>query len=923
MCVWFRIEPVGPPMWRDAEQLPGRRAGPRCGAEPQARARNVPAYGFFFMPRAPIVKTALFWPVTAGSVLPLLSLSEIHSTDRAQVGGKALHLAALRRARLPVPDAVVIPVAALEAFLRAHGLWHDAQQLRTKPRKVAAAALRSAIKAAPLSSKALRKWVVRLGGHVAVRSSSVAEDGVTKSFAGQHDTVLGVGQDGVEAAVKTCWASLYSDAALAYRKQGPPPEMAVVVQRLVDPVVSGVLFTVNPMNGSWREMVAEATWGLGEGLVSGQVAPHWFLVRRPRKAPRPLSRVLSRVRLQLMQEDLPEIPSQWVRVGDRVDVQDTPSTRRGRRTLSKGDLFRLCRLGLRVERLFGAPQDVEWALDTSGSLHLLQARPITTSASPRVRDDVLWTRRFIGERWPEPATPCGWSLMEPLLSWFIAYPETQNRHLGGGPALRLHKSRPYINASVFRHLTFKLPGAPPLRFTLELIPQDEERDWRRRFAGLPGLAVYGSILRETFRERRWQRFRFNPFTNHLRWDEYQARLQSELHGLRRQPTSPSDALGRIDAAMTLVRDYVSVHVTSLLFANLFYQLLESTLAVWIPVKARFLLESLATCPPGNLTLWTNEALWELGQIATPERLDQLARGDLDADTGFGRAVGGFLKRYGHRSVASWEVFSARWGRHPEMLVPLLKAQAGAPHPSVRVDEQQRAYAEATGVLRSEVEDPLRYVCLRILVYYTRRYLLLRENQRFWFDHLLDALQQHFLWLGQHFVDEGVLEKKDDVAYLTWPEIRGLVGGNLPRHQAVEWVRRRRQERAEHAAEEPPAFLKGDDGVRNAPTGARMEGLGVSPGRVRGKVRVIRRVADGADMQPGDVLVAHAVDPAWTPLLVNAGAIVLELGSLLSHGAVVAREYGVPGVVNIDDVSRVLRDGQEVTVDGTRGVVWVH
>jgi len=866
-----------------------------------------------------------------GRVRLLVGLDEIGAHDRAQVGGKALHLAQLAGRDLPVPPAAVVPVEVYQTALREAGLWDLAEQVHRDPGTEALDDLRDRLRSLPLPGllhDALVRRARALGGRVAVRSSAAAEDGRERSFAGQHLTKLDVAAEAVPEAVRRVWASLYGTAAMAYRGgRGPSPgSLAVVLQRMVEPRVSGVLFTVNPLSGSWREMTVEATWGYAEGLVSGQVTPHWYLVRRPRRAPRPVQRVLNRVQLHLVQQDLPEIREQWIADGrGGLTRQATPSPLKYRPTLDRRTLLRLCRLGLKAEGVLGEPQDVEWAIDYSGRLLLLQARPITTTGTPRARKDVLWTRRFIGERWPEPVTPLGWSLLAPVFEHFVAYPQTQSRYLGGGPALRVVHSRPYVNVSAFRHLAFKLPGAPAPRFMLELIPPREEWDWQRRFAVLPDLSVYWSFLRETALERRWRRFRWNPLTNDRHWETFHERLGVELVSLSRLPVSPQDGVRLVRAQRDLVRDYIGIHICSLLFANLFYQLLEAALANWAPEQAASLMRRLAVCPAGNRTLETNEALWELARVATEGELEALERGDLStSNSRFGAALDEFLHRYGHRSHASWEIMARRWAQSPERLVPFLRAYqaADAEEPEARARRQGHDYQEALADLRDVVTGPER-VLVEVLLHYTRRYLLLRENQRFAFDRLLFAMQRNLLWMGAQFTAEGWLQDAEDIAYLTWDEVVGLATQSLSAEPVGEWVARRRQKREDDARVEPPAFLHGDEGVAEAASGARLQGLGISPGRYRGRVRLIRSLAEGQRLEQGDVLVTRAVDPGWTPLLLTAGAVILEMGSRLSHGAVVAREYKVPAVVNIEGVARRLQDGQEVTVDGTRGVVWVH
>ncbi len=825
------------------------------------------------------------------------------------IGGKAAKLARLTEEGLPIPPAVVLPSDAFRDALRSSGLLERAQAVADG---ASDPALPDAIRALELPASLRDTWIREargLGDRVAVRSSGLEEDGETTSFAGLHETLLDVAPDDVPDAILTCWASLYSERALAYRHAPPAPgALAVLVQRQLAPTTSGVLFTINPLNGSWREMVVEAVWGLGEVLVSGQIHPHWYLVRRPRTLPaplRPLQRVTARVRLQVLQRDLPDLEPQLVPTEHGPALVPVPHTQRNRPTLSDRQLRRLCRMGLAIERHLGGPQDIEWAIE-DGQLFLLQSRPITAAGSPRARDDVIWTRRFIGERWPKPATPMGWSVIGPILDWLIAYPDTQAAHLGGGPALQLVDGHPYVNATVFRHLAFKLPGAPAPRFMLELIPPDEERAWRRRFAVAPDVAVYASILRTTLAERRWRRFRWNPFTNDRAWSAFEAELTAALPHL----TGDGDPEALLDEQLDWIRRYCGIHVCSLLFANIGYQLLEAALPAWLPDRRDELLPLFGSSAEGNRTVEANHALEALRRQASDDDLRRLARGE--ATGPFAQALDAFLADYGHRAEASWELMAPHWRDDPSQLVPLLENPITPPPPvqQARVDQ---ALAELADVL-----PPQQHALLRLLVQRVRTYLLLRENQRFTFDRLLQATRDTVLRLGDRLVEHGVLDDRELVAFLDLPTVRRALhsGGRLqPTAEAArdQWHAQSRVR--------PPAFLATSDPP--LVEAGRLQGLGISAGRHRGRVRVLHDLSEGATLLPGEVLVTHAVDPGWTPLFARAGAAVLELGSVLSHGAVVAREYGMPAVVNIDDATTRLRTGMEITVDGQRGAIWIH
>jgi phosphohistidine swiveling domain-containing protein len=844
------------------------------------------------------------------------------AVEPSRVGGKAAELGRLSARGLPVPDAFVVPVAVMWDGLDALGLRRAAEDALRQPDLARFAELSRAILASEVPPALAADWVAAataLGPSLAVRSSAVGEDGRATSFAGLHLSRLSVAPEAAPRAILEVWASLFSPEACSYRRQtgARGGAMAVLVQRLVDPLVAGVMFTVNPVTGSWRELVVEAVWGLGDALVGGEVAPHWFLVRRPPRLPLPLTRAANRLRFEVVQQDLPTLTRRRVRSSAGVIDEVLPSELRGLPSLEGPSLRRVARLGLTVEAAMGAPQDVEWAIGEDGRVWLLQARPITASgANVRPRADQLWTRRFLGERWSEPVTPMGWSIIRPVLEHLIAFPKTQARYLGGGDALRLVASRPYVNATAFRHLAFKLPGAPPPAFAMELLPRTEELAWRSRFAAPPDVLVYASFLREAIAGRRWERFSANPLTNARRWAEWEARILDELPGLRRPPIGPLDAIARVETLRRRLQEYTGIHIVSLLLANLTWQLLESALDAVDAERASGWFRGLAVCPAGNRTVEVNQDLWRLARGASDADLDALEVGRSGA--AFGEALRVFLDRHGHRGAGSWEVMSPRWHDRPGLLVPALRAARQSEDPALRQQEQERRFAEAD---RDLGQLPLlQRVALRWLASETRTYLLLRENQRYTFDHLVDALQRALRSVASA-VPASAGISADDAAWVTWDELRGAVDGRVTGLGRL--VAERRAQAARDALVEPPTFLRGDDEVAVIQGGRKLSGNGISAGRATGRVRVVRSLAEGASLEKGDVLVARATDPSWTPLFLVASAVVLELGSQLSHGAVVAREYGVPCVVNVEGATSILKDGATVTVDGGRGLVWVE
>lgn len=819
---------------------------------------------------------------------------------RREAGGKAATLAGLVGLGLQVPPGFVIPTAVLSAHLRRCGLSGAAARGED---------IRARLLAQPLSrglARSLDRAAAALGSGpellLAVRSSAVGEDGAEASHAGQYLTLLGIRRGPeLEQAILRCWASAWDERALAYRdahgqRAHRTLPMALLVQVLIEPRCAGVLFTVNPATGSWREMIVEAAWGQGEAVVSGRIVPELHRVRRPRRSPSPIQRVLARVRLRPEPAVPGDQPFELVvdRSRPRGELLQRPlsAERRASPVLSTEELLGLCRLGLRIESRQGQPQDIEWALDPAGRLWVTQARPVTAGADVRRAGPTVWSRRFVGERWTRPATPLGWSLMRELLEHFIAYPETTRRYLGGDPPTRLLRFAPYINVTVFRHLAFKAPGFAPPHFLIELLPPEEERTWLRRRDQAPDLRVYVSILAETARERRWQRFRWNLFTNDRAWAQWVPTMEARLRAMEGPIHGRSEALAQTVACAALAREYVKIHVCSLLFANIWYEAAQAALEAQPGGGGEELVALLLRPPEHSVTVRLNQDLWALGQGTLP--------------------LVDFLHRHGHRADGSWELFSPRWAEEPEAALVLARSAAMAHSPPADEDAEARRIDQALRTLGPGQ---------RGLVSLARRFLALRESQRECFDRIAWRWKRAWLWLE---AEQGMA-----LRFLEQGEVRSLIDGELPRDKALDLIARRQAEWEEEVqrralGDEPPLFLIGEEEAeQHEEPAAQLSGLGVGPGVATGPARIVHTLADAHRLRPGDILVARATDPAWTPLFLNARGLVLESGGMLSHGAVVAREYRLPAVTNVRDATRRLQDGQTITVDGGRGRVFVR
>lgn len=902
----------------------------------------------------------------------------------AQYGGKAAHLGQLARAGLPVPPGFAISAQAFRAFLEHHHLseptrpavpvaagaapWPPAFELELKRlrAKVCEAPLLPAFDAQLVQAyEALERQCPGLS--VAVRSSGLSEDSAQASFAGQYDSVLNIrGIDALRRAVREVWASYFSDRAVRYRLKpdySPAYDLGLLVQQLVEPAASGVLFTLNPVTGARHEMLLEAGYGLGEAFVSGQLTPDTFYLGRSRLRWRGGKITVTGRRVVHKPLKLASKPGG----AGTLELLPVPLAQQDAPTLAPEQVEQLGLLGLRIEHLFKAPQDIEWAIDAAGKLFILQARPITSCLSRRYsrRDTVLWTRRFSGERWTESATPLGWSIIAPVLEHFVAFEQVSSKHLQGSGPVRLVEGHPYFNITIFRHLVWKFYDYAPPQFILEFFPREEQEEMRAAPFIVPNLALVKDIVVDVIRERRWRRYHYNFLTNHSAWESF---LPGFLRAIDALPTETADA-HEARAAITLgadwVREYVRIHLLSLLFANLYYQLLTGQLHRWVGENTDQLLSDLVAWPGENKTLETNRALSQLAEVARQSpavRACLLQEGTVSLEAL--RAVPGgetfetslrvFLSQYGHRASASWEIFSPRWEDEPERVVQMIasllragqepgsaqdnRAALQSDKPGVPASELNRAgpdrlelermlarqQAEALVWAKVTAQQPLKRLMLRHVLEKTRAYMVLRENQRFYFDKLLLKIKRAAESLGRHWQREGRLERAEDILFLTLDEIDSvLTGAHLS--PLLPLIAQRRAEQAQARVSNPPAFLEGNQEltpVQETP-GKTLSGLGISPGRITGTVRILNSWQEMDKLRQGDILVTRATDPGWTFLFLTAGGLITEMGSLLSHGAVVAREYNLPAVVNIADATRLLKDGQQITLDGFRGRVYVH
>ncbi|WP_245827855.1 PEP/pyruvate-binding domain-containing protein [Sinomonas mesophila] len=902
-----------------------------------------------------------------------------------EAGGKAANLGEMLAAGFEVPDGFCILASAYREALdraEARGLAEavDAEEdggrrlelaarLRERLADVGLAPeLEAAVRAA---YEGLSRGLSPADGPagapvaVAVRSSATAEDLPGASFAGQQETFLNVvGADAVLDAVRRCWASLWTDRAVAYRRAtgypGSEAALAVVVQPLVDAAVAGVLFTADPVAGSRTRMVIDASPGLGESVVSGAVDPDRFVAEA------------GTGRLLESRAGAKGLAVRPVAGGgtERVAPAGDPSAL----SLGAGDVAALAALGRRLEAHFGAPQDAEWALGADGRLWLTQTRPITTlhpvperPAAPEAGGVRAWFCFSLAQGLTRPLTPMGVAALRTVAGSIAAqagFPPSDAA--SGPPVVQAAGGRLFIDVTtvlrsrVGRWLAPRFLGvmearsagilrrlADDPRFPLDIrtalpllrrvapiaarnrVPETLVRALARPRAGLAGVRRFGTAL--------------------------ERKLAPGTGGPAARLDRARDLLAR--EAFPIVPATLPVAAAGFMCARIASVLLRG---IARPGELQGVLRGL----PNNPTTQMDEELRALaGRIRheAPEAAAGLAGregtelaarlGDGTLPAVLAEGLREFLQRYGHRAVAEIDVGMPRWREDPAPVLSMVSAMMLGDPDAGSFSAAARAGEDAARSLAARARDRGRFrgAAVARLLARARALAGLREQPKFFLVRVFDAARTELVSVGRHLADAGVLDDPGDVFFLDFAEassalevaaagrgsrpgtggsesddgarLRGLVADR--RADYARELRRRHIPRVLLSDGTEPEAASAPEAAAGAPghdtDAGTLTGVPASAGTVTAPARVVLDPT-AASLAPGEVLVAPSTDPGWTPLFVTAGALVMEMGGANSHGAVVAREYGIPAVVGVPGATERIRTGDRVEVDGAAGTV---
>jgi pyruvate,water dikinase len=871
----------------------------------------------------------------------IYSFSDKDTPSLGEVGGKGLSLIKMSRAGLPVPPGFVLTVSFFKSWfdtIKSGPEWNRFLNSSSEELGEICSSLKDLAYTLELTEEQKKEFyriLTDMGSEkkfFAVRSSSPEEDLEGASFAGGYETVLGVNPDGMEEAIKKAFASCLDKRVVLYKKEHDfsidDPKIAIVIQEQIASETSGVGFTLNPLNNCYDEGVINTNWGLGESVVSGIVSPDQFIVDKVNR------KILDK------KPGKKEV-SVWLT--DKGGTEEREDSRHGEFTLSDNEILELTDILNKIETFYEKPMDIEWAYG-EGKLYMLQARPITThiplpeemitvpGKEKHLYLDLALTNQ--GIHGPISVMGCDW--INSILS--RALKEVFGRNLLNNISEGIGKScgcRLYMNLSNLFTLVTKEFFAGRFRMmdtlTSDILLNSDVKEYIPKKAPSCFKGIKLSAL--------WNMpdaiaglFEAAILPEHMA-KNYQRQVEKYLIEMKAEKEKKQSFKDFAEKTMEktahiIMHTMVPVFLISIGAEDKIRKLFEHD-----SEEVRKQLDNIDRSLPGNVTVEMGLALYHLSELTAPEDMkdvdsfNQKIR-ERNISGEFLHGWDDFMEKYGFRGAVEMDISTDRYVDNPGMLlqqiISLSKIKDTAQNPQTLYEQSQKERYKAFEYL-SEVAHKKGWITSRK---FQRFYRIIetfggyRENHKYYMIKLNHMLREKVLKEADMLVKEGRLDYKEQVFDLTFDDLdRGLSDPSLNLREIAEknteFLKKLKNIRAF------PRIIDSRGKILRLPPGevkeGELSGQPVSPGIVRGPVKVLRH-PDEKPLEPGDILVARATNPGWTPLFINAASIVLEVGGMLQHGALVAREYGKPCVVGVENVMSILKDGQMVEVDGSTGII---
>jgi pyruvate,water dikinase len=864
----------------------------------------------------------------------VLGFQEMENTQLLLVGGKGLNLGELSKIEgIQVPEGFCVTTVGYQKAIEQNETYHDLlnrlSMLKVEDRDQIgeiSRKIRQIIMEVEIPSdvvKAVTHYLSRFGDEhaYAVRSSATAEDLPHASFAGQHDTYLNIiGFDAIMQHISKCWASLFTDRAVIYRMQNgfdhSQVYLSVIVQRMVFPQASGILFTADPITSNRKLLSIEASFGLGEALVSGLVSPDCYKVQGEEIVDKMIA--------------TKKIAIYGLKEGGTETQQIDPNQQKNQ-TLTEQQVLQLARIGRQIEANFGCPQDIEWCL-VDDTFYIVQSRPITTLYPiPEANDQENHVYVSVGHQ--QMMTDS----MKPLgLSFFLLTTPAPMRKAGG---------------RLFVDITHNLASPVSREMLLNTLGQSDPliKD------ALTTIIDRGHFIKSLPNDKK----ELNPIQSNKGMSSAGFQAQNET-----DPTIVSDLIKSSQTSIEELKQNIQTKSGSDLFDFILEDIQQlkkilfdpQSLGVimaamdassWINEKMKEWLgeknvaDTISQSVPNNITSEMGLALLDVADVIRPypevidylqhvkddNFLEKIVKFDGGKETQ--DAMYDYLSKYGMRCAGEIDITKTRWNEKPTILVPVILSDIKnfEPNASNRKFEQGRQEAlkkeqELLDRLKQLPDGEQKAKETKRMIDQIRNFIGYREYPKYGMVNRYFVYKQALLKEAEQLVQANVIHEKEDIYYLTFEELREVVRTNKLDYQIIS---KRKDEYKLYEKLTPPRVITSDGEIivgeykrENLPAEA-IVGLPVSSGVIEGRARVILNMED-ADLEDGDILVTTFTDPSWTPLFVSIKGLVTEVGGLMTHGAVIAREYGLPAVVGVENATKLIRDGQRIRVHGTEGYI---
>ena len=878
-----------------------------------------------------------------------------------KIGGKALNLSKLLSVGYNIPPAFIVSADAYDHFIKKEleteisTILDNIDYNHENSISKGCSLIRSIIKSGDLPENLFLDINNRIQnlpeGYYAVRSSALAEDLEDASFAGQLDSFLNIKKENILRNIVECWASYWTDRAVKYRHDSSIGHLdteieaagiAVLVQKMVNADVSGVTFTANPVNGT-DDIVVESTYGLGESIASGIVTPDIFVLNRDGN---------------IVTETIKTKNKGYFLKNGENSLIDINIENRKKSSLTKKLLGELLEIAVELEKFFGVPQDIEWAIELdesdkemeSSNIYILQSRPVTTLTDSLEKDDILWTRAYGDEYWADATTPLFYDVMGKMLTDYVNHEGARimgYKDLTDTKLLKLHKSRVYFNSWVLEKAFSYYPKFARSKELLNYFPLEDQE----RISQYPTLLYKTLVSQILIAVRDTDGMMHKTDRAYRKWARTFMEKCDYFDSIDLKILDDNELLSLYkDIETSGIKHYQLIRygmVSHSIATNL---MIKNWLVKWLDDTNGNLYAALISGLNDNKTVEMNIRFSDLAKILredhdlllkinSTEDLSRLNETEINQlisfNLNFEKNFNLFIEDYGHRSNTR-EIFYPRWREDKAYVLEVIKLLSSSDLDLRKNEEESREIRFKTekdvlNRIKKQKGGFFKAKIFSLVLNLAQTYLTFRENQRFYLDHLLFRQRLILMQMGNCLNERNIIQDSNDVFFLYETELMNLIkNDNISIEsdettpQLMDKISDRKKEFYRYKSSLPPKFLKNgiefDDTVMEYNKNA-IYGAAASPGIFNGKARVVESIKELYHLEDNEILITSNTDPAWTAVFSKIGALITETGGILSHGAVISREYRIPAVTAVKGATNIFKTGEELVVDGNEGVVY--